>query len=302
MSIVRFGAFGKVETFGDYVSVGTSSTTGRSFEKWCQMANDQVASAKRGLPEGPFGFYYRNADAESLLVGVMVGSRDKVGRPSPLSVFFETKVDDANGCAGLAGAYRGLMTELSALAVRASTMAPEELRAAIGAIEKPDHGAICAALSVEIARLGTIPLGRMLDRIFGPAPGPAHALEILARACDKARSMGPNRPTTVDVRASSDAELLFWLRCLERRLGGSVGLPSTFWDVNSERILLIPGVPDANTLCFLCPTQAEHSRLWRTKASEEAEQAARERLNPEIAKVLADPTATAEELIGVWAS
>ena len=301
MSIIRFGVFGKVGTYGDFVSIGTSSTTGRSFERWCQMANDQVASANRKLPEGPFGFYYRDAAAESLLIGVMVGSQDNVGRPSPLSVFFELEIGKKTRYAGLAGAYRALLTRLSALAVGAPSMTQDSLRAAIGAIKKPDATLLRHEYTAEIARLDTLRLKWLLDRIFSSWPGPAHALEVLARACDLAKSTGPTRPTTVEVRASSDAELLFWLACLEQRLAGAVGPLATFWHVDAQRVFLIPGVPDVNTLSFLCQEKTEHSRLWPTQTSDEGEKAAVERISAGTAAVLGNSTATAEDLINAWA-
>jgi type VI secretion system protein ImpM len=314
--VIGVGLFGKIPANGDFVSMGMGSTTGRSFDRWSQMANDMVAQEGRELPRGPIGFCFRDETGSSLLIGVMIASRDKVGRKFPLSLFCEVgelgrelrsgasgRTDGQLPVAGFPGVFAPAIARMCELAISAESMSFADLRAGIAQLPVPEPASLAAQLRAEVGRLAEAPLHRVLRRIYGKDGCRAHGTEILIRACEQAVREGPRRPITIDVKATSDVELLFWIACVESRLQGALGPLSAFWDVPAQRALLAPGIPDSNTLNFLCSRTVHSARLWGTvTATEDAELRARDRLDPELVELLLGPeTVTASELVSALA-
>ena len=301
--MIGVGLFGKIPANGDFVSMGMGSPTGRSFDRWAQMANDRVAQEGRELPQGPIGFTFRDENGASLLIGVMVASRDKVGRKFPLSLFCEVGQLGALPVAGIPGVFAPAIARMCELAISAESMSFSDLRAGIAQLPVPEAGGLVAQLRAEVGRLAEAPLHRVLRRIYGKDGCKAHGTEILIKACEQAAREGPRRPITIDVKATSDVELLFWIACAESRLQGALGPLSAFWDVAAQRALLAPGIPDSNTLNFLCSKTVHSARLWGTgTATEDAELRARDRLDPKLVELLLGPkTVTASELVSALA-
>ncbi len=286
---VRVGVFGKIESYAEYIRAGLSSTTAQFFERWLQMANDQVAAAKAELPSGPVGFCFRDDQGSALLVGVLVGSRDKVGRRFPLALFAELQLTPGLATAGLPDALRPLLTELSELASTASRTDPAGLKKALFEVELPDTSAFTRDASTHIDALEEITLNRLVERLYPDKKNTAYGFNVLLRACDRAIRDGVRRGVTLDVGVTSDVELSLWLACAEIRLAGRVGPVSAFWDVAQQRALIVPGVPDANTLVFLSSQTAQHARLWRASTSSaSARDTARAELGPELCSMLDD--------------
>lgn len=299
--MIGVGVFGKIPSHGDFVSAGMASATARSFDKFSQMANDRVAQESNRLPRGPTGFCFRDEEGQSLLIGVMVSSRDSAGRKFPLSLFCELPIEEDMQLAGAPGVFTPAIMELNRLALDAEATTIETLKDAVKAVPVPSTEGLTAALRAEVGRLKEVPLSRVLRRIYGDKPGAAVGASTLVRACDNAVREGPRRPATVDVRATSDVELLFWLACAEKRLGKAVRGLSAFWDVAAQRALIAPGMPDSNTLNFLGSSVVQFNRLWSTgggKVSPEAEESALEGLSSELASLLADPkSASASDFV-----
>jgi type VI secretion system protein ImpM len=286
--------FGKIPAQGDFVSMGMASPTGRAFDRWAQMANDQVAEAGRELPAGPLGFCFRDEHGASLLVGVMVGSRDKVGRKFPLSLFCELKMEGGERVAGIPGVFAPAIAELGTLAIGAERATLTDIQAGLATLPVPETATLREQLEADVGRLRDAPLRTVLRRIYGADGCRAHGTEVLIKACEQALREGPRRAISVDVRATSDVELLFWIACAETRLQGGLGPLSVFWDVPAQRALLTPGIPDSNTLNFLCSKTVHSARLWGTgTATEEAEARARDRLDPKLVDLLVGPASAA---------
>ncbi len=289
------GVFGKIPSHGDFVSTGMASATARSFDKFSQMANDRVVQTKSKLPRGPIGFCFRDAAGASLLVGVMVGSRDSAGRRFPLSLFCELDIEPGMELAGAPGVFTPAIVELNRLALDAEAATVAGLKEALGAVPLPDAKTLKDALKAEVDRLSEVPLARLLERIYGDRAGAALGVANLVRACDNALKEGARAPVTVDLRATSDVELLLWLACAQQRLGSAHRGVSAFWDVAAQRALIAPGMPDSNTLNFLSGSVVQFHKLWGSgtaEVSEQAEQRAARGLSDDVAELLADPKAT----------
>jgi len=292
---IKAGVFGKIPSHGDFVAMGTGSETGRSFEKFCQMANDQVAESGEPLPQGPIGFLFCDGDAASVLVGVLVRSRDSAGRKFPLSLFCECSITEGMAVAGAVGAFRSSIAAFGELAHETSEITIGDLKTKVAeAVPTPDPNAVVHTMAQEVARLADVPLRRILARVYGKDGARALGTQTLVRACDNARQRGAQRPPTLDLRATSDVELLFWLACAQSRLGPGVGV-SCFWDTHASRALLCPGMPDSNTLCFLSRPSVRSNRLWDVTGGRvgSAEARAEQSLDPALVEMLARPGQTA---------
>lgn len=286
---VGLGVFGKIETYAEFISAGMSSPTGQAFERWLQMANDQVARAGAELPHGPIGFCFRDEGGSSVLVGVMVGSRDKVGRRFPLSAFCEVVPQGSVPLAGLVEVLRPLLTQLSMLAATSSQTDPNSLKQSLQNLEAPGAAELSQQLQDCFNSLDAIEFRQLLSRLYPEGKNAAYGTSVLLRACDRAVHDGVKRPITLDVSVTSDVELSFWLASAEARLAGRLGPVSAFWDVQQQRALIIPGVPDSNTLLFMGSVNSQNSKLWRTTTSSKtAQQTARDQLGADICGKLDD--------------
>jgi len=300
------GVFGKLPTHGDFVARGTGSRTGRSFERWAQMANDRLAELGQELPAGPIGFVFRDEGHASLLVGTMVASRDRVGRTFPLALFCE--IEGAPPFPTLPGALAPVVERFAEIALEAAQRTPAELFAAIDAVPAMGPDELARRATRESARLDDVPVALVLDRIFRGSPedknGDArhYGLEVLLRACDSTRTYGSIKtPLALDLRVTSDIELLFWLTCIDAALQGGIGSPSIFWDVSACRSVVVLGVPESNSLHVLKSRGVQYQRLWPTVTeSTGSRRDARARLDEDFARMLDAPGATtAREFVSV---
>lgn len=299
--MIGCGVFGKLPAHGDFVAVGASSPTGRSFDAWLRMANDQVAQARRKLPSGPIGFCYRDAAGASWLVGVIVASVDRVGRTFPLALFCELELTPETVGAGIPAVFHQCLAELSQVALRASDATATDLQQALSGLPLPNESSLPALVDAELERLKSVELSVLANHMVGQydadsvhtvgASALAFATDVLLRACDNARIDGPQRAMCIDFTVSSDLELMFWLLAAESRTQRKTGLVSVFWDVAQARTLVALGVPDTNMLNFLCSQTIQHAKLWSAKApSPTARAAAISRLAPSIASFFNDPS------------
>jgi len=288
---IGIGVFGKVPSYPEFVTIGSRSSTDRSFEKWLEMANDQLARANVTLSTTPIGFCYRDEDAGSLLIGVLVGSRDKVGRTFPLSVYCEFGIVlGETRISLLSEAFRPALTQLSMLALTAVETTPDSLKAAVKRVERPGATAIKNGLAASEQALRTVPLQQVLSRIFAKTEDRAYGLRTLIKAVAQSRRDGPSRPTSLDVTVTSDVELSFWLAAVESQLPAAHGPVSALWEVSTQRALLIPGVPDSKILVALASPHAQSAKVWRTEtSSEESRKAAWAKLDDSLERLLESP-------------
>ncbi len=286
------GWFGKLPSHGDFLSRGTASATGRSFQTWLQSANDRVAEARCPLPPGPIGFVYRDERGSSLLVGTLTASRDKVGRAFPLALFWELPDCDNAPIAGLPTALAPMLEEFAARSHAAAGQTPAQLAAAVDGMDPPPSPPeLIARARAERQRLGATPLAPLLDRLFPPPDARHYAVDVLLRACESTRRYRSiSKPLVLDNHVQSDIELMFWLACTDAALSGTIGPLAMFWDVSAARLLVVLGSPEPNSLYYLCGRGVQYQRLWPTATDNlESRQQARARLDPAHAHLLDAP-------------
>lgn len=287
---IGIGVFGKIPSYPEFLSIGSRSTTGRSFERWMQMANDQLARAAVELSSTPIGFCYRDEDAGSLLIGVLVGSRDKVGRKFPLAVFCEFGVSKTTAVSLLAEAFRPALTQLSMLALTAVETTRDSLKSAVSRVQRPGATAIREGLEASEEALRTVTIEQVLTRVFLQDNERAYGFSVLQKACAQSRRDGASRPTALDVTVTSDVELSFWLAAVESQLPKTQGPVAAFWDVPNQRALLVPGTPDSMVLVSLASPHAQNPKLWRTETSSESSRAsAWDKLDEPVRDMLKEP-------------
>lgn len=288
--MTSIGVFGKIPSYPEFISVAARSKTGRSFERWAQMANDQVARVGGDLPMGPIGFVFRDEEAASLLVGVLVRSRDKVGRNFPLSVFCEFGTSDRTSVSHLVESFRPTLTQLSMLALTAVETDRDSLKDAVGRMDRPGASVIKAGIEASEEALRTVRLQQVMERVCSTKNASAYAINVLTRACEQSRRDGAARPTAIDVAVTSDVELAFWLASVESQLPRKHGPLSAFWNVSEQRALVIPGVPDSKVLVSLESRHAQNPRLWRTETSSESSlESAWDKLDDDVRDKLEKP-------------
>src|SRR5512138_88288 len=86
------GLFGKIPTLGDFFRLNVAGPAAQRLVAWLQEAIEPVYRARLPLPERPVRFLFRSPEVPAALVGVMVASADKVGRPFPLCAFVQVPV------------------------------------------------------------------------------------------------------------------------------------------------------------------------------------------------------------------
>jgi len=295
------GVFGKIPSYPEFVRVGTAGPTDRAFERWLQMANDQLARADVKLSPNPLGFCFRDEAAASLLLGVIVGSRDKVGRNFPLAVYCEYGVTKDTSVTHLAEAFRPALTQLSMLAMTALETTRESLKSAVGRVEKPGGSTIREGREASAKAMREVAVEQILTRMFVDPAERAYGINVMQRACEQSRRDGPSRPTCIDATVTSDVELTFWLAGTEALLPASQGPVSAFWDVGSQRVIVVPGTPDSKILVAMAAPHAQDPKIWRTEtSSESSRKAAWDKLDEPVRAMLEAPgEASVQEFLDV---
>ncbi len=280
------GIYGKIPAQGDFVRVNASDALGQSLDQWLQQALEALQRTSADLQPEPAYFVFRPPTAAALTaVGVLVASRDRVGRQYPLAIYarvdsaavahrlssvplmFSLFLEDATGV--LAGASR---IDAAALTTQLRT-----LRYPFAA-ETTQSDALCRHT------LDAAPTADIHRRLFGEAMEFRHyfAFKTFIEACDTARAFpsGPGRPAiTLDCPLPSDVELFTWLELARRRLFGSAVVPSYIWrEGPSPRLLLALGALPPAVFRYLARPTDTAPQLWpltttRADAIEQSAQA-----------------------------
>lgn len=257
--MVAVGMFGKMPTFGDFVSVGNGTPGYRRFERWLQDSNDHVVERGHALPPQPLGFLIRHEDTRSLLVGILVGSVDSVGRSFPLSLFYE--VDDVGmSLAGVPQAMGPDLALLANIARKATTRSSAEIRMLVEAVEPPADKDVAIRSSAQLNRLRIVPAQMMLQRTYGEGGMPFYGCEVILRASELAAERRTGAPLILEGRARTDVELMFLLASVEVMSGGQQP-HAVLWEVRSRRALFVLGEPDPRLLALMV-SENEADRLW----------------------------------------
>jgi type VI secretion system protein ImpM len=287
---IGIGIFGKIPSYPEFVRIGSAGPTDKAFERWLQMANDQLARADVKLSSTPIGFAFRDEKADSLLIGVIVGSRDKVGRNFPLAVYCEYGVAKSTVVSLLAEAFRPALTQLSMLAMTALETDREALKNASKRVEVPRGKTIRDGRDATAEALRTIPVEQVLARMFVEQNDRAYGINVIQRACAQSVRDGPTRPTCFDATVTSDMELCFAFAAAESQLPETTGPISAFWDVSSQRVVVVPGVPDSKLLVAMAAPHSQNQKIWRTEtSSESSRKSAWEKISDPVKELLKEP-------------
>lgn len=287
---IGIGVFGKIPSYPEFVRIGSVGPTDKALERWLQMANDQLARADVKLSSTPIGFAFRDENADSLLIGVIVGSHDKVGRNFPLAVYCEYGVVRSTVVSLLAEAFRPALTQLSMLAMTALETDREALTSASKRVEVPRGTMIKEGREATAEALRTIPVEQVLARMFVDKNDRAYGINVFQRACAQSVRDGPTRPTCIDATVTSDVELCFAFAAAESQLPESTGPISAFWDVSSQRVVVVPGTPDSKLLVAMAAPHSQNQKIWRTEtSSERSRKAAWDKLAEPVKALLEQP-------------
>lgn len=259
--MTKVGMFGKIPAYGDFLSMGSGSVLHRAFERWLEDCNDVLAARHQELSKDPLGLMIRGEDSTSMLVGILVGSCDSVGRTFPLGMFHEL----STGNAVLAGLPLAMASDLGRLAMVARNARPpaqsrQNLEALLQATQRTDDDAIAIRTHAELHRLRILKASVMLERVFGPDPWPYYAIDVIERACTLADERRGKTPLLLQGRVKTDVELMFLLAILDAMSDGR--LPAAvIWDVSRHRALFVLGAPDSWLLALMVES-SDVDRLW----------------------------------------
>jgi type VI secretion system ImpM family protein len=267
--------FGKLPGRPDFVRLGGHSLP--PFERWLEQGLEATAARRGGLPAGPISFYLPGLLSGPPvspcpgrdLVGVMVPSRDQVGRAFPLAW--------VRSCAG-GGAARWHEVWQSENGFRARALAlltdaePLGEAALTMALEQPIE-ALVEAAPVDPLQ---IPMGGALEACVGPtAEGcPAHALVTLIDACAAARAGTRTSPSITLEAPTRDAVTTgFWLALSGRLLGYPASRPALLLADDRLVLGLAPGVVAPGLLAALCLGIKAGPRHWSLLSADPAARA-----------------------------
>jgi len=298
------GAFGKVPSAGDFISLGAGTAVTQALQGWLQQENDHVASKRLGIPAQPIRFVYRDLSG-STMVGAFGPSRDQVGRLFPLSVYTHVDVHTAMPrFSALPTAFDGFLDQACQTIESADGLSVPELAQRVAGLPLPGAAELRDAALWTHDALGATPGGVLLERLFGPLEQGVHyhGLNMMRTACAQVHGRDPGKAgIIVECHAGDDVQIAFWLCMAEALLGWTAAPPAFFWtDVSSEdsRMLLSLGAPPMGLVHYFADPTVAADRLWPTRTtSAPAIEAGRKALGGAQRQALEPPAPTAAGLL-----
>src|SRR4051794_17465828 len=83
----RVGFVGKLPSQADFVRQHVADRVGGELDRWLVKATQTFLSAKAELPPAAVRFVFSGPGCDSVAIGVLVPSRDQVGRTFPLAIY-----------------------------------------------------------------------------------------------------------------------------------------------------------------------------------------------------------------------
>ncbi|EDM78071.1 hypothetical protein PPSIR1_23679 [Plesiocystis pacifica SIR-1] len=279
------GLFGKTPSQRDFVRVNIGSQVVRALDEWLRESVMSLPALRAHLPPEPVPFVFRGPNNVGVLVGVMVGSQDGVGREFPLAVFHHIDgAAHARNFAGIPRAYGGFIQAASDLLTRVDTADPSHLPWMLEQLPQPTPAQVSAALEQGWQQLLAISADELLDRLFcRPTGNPEgdrwtddhiYGLGMVLTACYRVAGQAPRSVgVTLDCPVTADSELVFWLDLCRRVLGWTAP-PSFMWSQRQYRMLLTLGSPGSKLLGVLGTPGTFDQSIWPVVPDDE-EQVAR---------------------------
>ncbi len=257
--MTTIGLFGKLPAFGDFVSVKGGSRAHRAFERWLEGSNDAMAGRRQLLSPDPLGFIVRGEDSASLLVGIIVGSQDKVGRRFPLGLFYEVE-HRGLFVPGLPLAMTPELHRLAVIARRARTRGHVEIEQLVRAVPRPAGEQLAVRSQAELHRLRIVRASLLIRRVYGEGHAPHYGHAVMLRACARSVGAAGRLPLVLEGRVRTDVELMYTLASLQAvSRGQQPGV--VLWAVRNQRVLMALGRPDQGLLGLMLEGEPP-PRVW----------------------------------------
>lgn len=261
------GIYGKIPAQGDFVRVHASDPSAQALDLWVQESLDGLQRAGAEMPAEPVYFLHQGGGAGAPgLAGVMLRSRDRVGREYPLVVF--ARVDPALLATSfplVPTGYSLFLRDAARLAADIDRADAALLAARARSLRAPSPADIAQAGGVCQHVLQRFAAGELFQRLFADAPPGRHyyAFKTALDACDATRARPPRVPITLDCPVASDVDLFAWLDLCRRRLLGAPVTPTCVWrEGASPRALVSLGPAHGALLRYLVRPEDQATQLW----------------------------------------
>ncbi|HKU42435.1 MAG TPA: type VI secretion system-associated protein TagF [Polyangiales bacterium] len=283
---LRVGFVGKLPAQADFVRQHVSDRIGGEFDKWLVKSTQAMLSARAALPPGGVRFVFSAAQCDSVAIGVLVASRDHVGREFPLAVYTTLPAAlAARHALGLPLAYLQFLDAAEEVVASAVDGSAAELRARAAALLPPPQEIVVAAAQQCWEVMGQTQAGEMLGRVFAQVlpGGSLYALHTFMVAAEGARAAAGSAPTVLDCPITTDVDLAAWIDLGRRGVASSALCPTFAWVQVNPRLLLVLGHAPEQLLHFVADPKHKSSRLWPlTTERMEAIERARGVLNTQL--------------------
>jgi len=261
------GIYGKIPAQGDFVRINASDPSAQALDLWVQESLDALARLGTELPPEPVFFFHQGSAPQGpSLVGVMLRSRDRVGRVYPVLVF--ARVAPALATAAVAilpTAWSLFLQDAARFAYDLDRIDAATLAMRARSLRVPSPADLQTAMAVGAQVLQHTTAAEVLHRLFVDASTGRHyyALKTCIDACDTTRSRPPRAPIVLDCPIVSDVDLFTWIELCRRRLAGSSVLPTFVWvEGASPRLLLSLGPATGALLRFLTRPDDPSTQHW----------------------------------------
>lgn len=269
------GLFGKIPDEGDFISHNAADPAVGVFDQWLQTSIDKARHAgAEELPSVPVRFVFRGADPKSVLVGVMMPSRDAVGRIFPLTVFATCSASRLAGkFSTIPFLFKEFFESATELLRSAEKRELEELAEELDEIEAPD---IDGDEDPEAMRpmLQSARSAESWEALFGAEHRPSrfYAFQTFGVACKAVQKEDPAKSgATIDCPVQNEQDVAFWLNLAQKLLAWKKAPPSIFWTAGATpRLILSLGPAGAVVLLSLLRPELDSPKLWSLKTRDTA--------------------------------
>lgn len=297
------GYVGKLPAQADFVRQHVADRIGGEFDKWLVKATQNVLHAKIELPTSPVRFVFSAPQCDSVVVGVLVASRDHVGRTFPLAIYTALAAPvAARNAHALPLAYEQFLDAAEAVAARAETGTAAELRAGVAGLHPPGQDVVLAAAQRCREALAHTPARDLFERAFSRTLADSHwyGVHTVLVAGEASRSApASSAPTVLDCPIASDVDLAAWLDLGRRLVPTSVACPSFAWVQPFPRLLFVLGYASEQLLLFVADPKSKSARLWPlTTERTDAVTRARDLLGAQLGSIESGATMNLDALWG----
>jgi type VI secretion system ImpM family protein len=220
------GCYGKLPCRGDYVRLRAESSVTHVYDRWLEDGLAAVENADGSLPKrldraSPARIAMPLPDGDSLLVGVMAPSHDKVGRRFPVLVFTTVRFSDYAGDLSLPPiGFDGFFDV--ALGIAARLLSAKSLEHAEQIVSAGEFRLDLGREEERVFRtFAARPAPDFLTASFPARPPNARAAGLV-EAVQRLRATAGDAPNLLIPAVTGSVDLAFWL-ALVRRLGKPAG-------------------------------------------------------------------------------